>query len=81
MNQIKSGCDTKQSSSILSPLVGSVMICSSRKSWAKVISDSRKVIDKYEWFKLQEDQSIPGMLKSPPSRKIALENCSWHCIC
>ena len=64
---------------MLSPLVGSVIICSSRKSWAKVINDSHKVIDKYEQVKLQEDQSIPGMLKSPPSRKITLGN--WRYVC
>ena len=57
---IQLGCVSKQRSSVLSPPVGSLIICSSRKSWAKVISDSGKIIDRYEQVKLHEGQSIPG---------------------
>jgi len=62
------GCDVKQRSRILSPLVGSRTICSKKKSWANSINGSQNRPGKYDSVKLLVCQSIPGQLKSPPSK-------------
>ena len=66
---MKLGCDVKQRSRILSPLVDSRIICSNKKSWANSINDSQKSSDTCDSVKLPQHQSIPEQLKSPPSRR------------
>ena len=66
---IEPGCDVKQRSRMLSPLVGSRIICCNKKSWANWINDSWKSNDRYDSVRPPVPRSIPGQLKFPLSRK------------